>query len=139
MGLVMQEPTLFNYTIKENILYGDSDAKDSDIREAARVANSLEFIESDELYGSYEDSASVLLNAYIQAKIVITAKIGETEYDSKIKSLEHLTKKEELEGKFQAVKGEMDDRSDERRDLALNAGFEIECGVKGGKLSGGQK
>lgn len=23
MGLVMQEPTLFNYTIKENILYGD--------------------------------------------------------------------------------------------------------------------
>ena len=22
MGLVMQEPTLFNYTIKENVLYG---------------------------------------------------------------------------------------------------------------------
>ena len=26
MGLVMQEPTLFNYTIKENILYGNNDA-----------------------------------------------------------------------------------------------------------------
>ena len=23
MGLVMQEPTLFNYTIKENVLYGN--------------------------------------------------------------------------------------------------------------------
>jgi len=29
MGLVMQEPTLFNYTISENILYGKSDAKNS--------------------------------------------------------------------------------------------------------------
>lgn len=26
MGLVMQEPTLFNYTIAENVLYGDPDA-----------------------------------------------------------------------------------------------------------------
>lgn len=35
MGLVMQEPTLFNYTIQENILYGKMDAKNSEIREAA--------------------------------------------------------------------------------------------------------
>jgi ABC-type multidrug transport system fused ATPase/permease subunit len=46
MGLVMQEPTLFNYTIKENILYGNSYAKDSEIREAAKIANAIEFIES---------------------------------------------------------------------------------------------
>lgn len=26
MGLVMQEPTLFNYSVKENILYGNSHA-----------------------------------------------------------------------------------------------------------------
>lgn len=44
MGLVMQEPTLFNYTIKENILYGKSDASDSEVMEAARIANALEFI-----------------------------------------------------------------------------------------------
>ena len=47
MGLVMQEPTLFNYTVKENILYGKDDAKDSEIRAAAAIANALEFIESD--------------------------------------------------------------------------------------------
>jgi len=34
MGLVMQEPTLFNYTIKENILYGKSDAPNSEVRKA---------------------------------------------------------------------------------------------------------
>jgi ABC-type multidrug transport system fused ATPase/permease subunit len=49
MGLVMQEPTLFNYTIKENILYGHSFAKESEIREAAKVANALEFIEGQAL------------------------------------------------------------------------------------------
>ena len=43
------------------------------------------------------------------------------------------------EGKFQAVKGEMDERDETYRDLALNPGFDIDCGVKGGKLSGGQK
>jgi ATP-binding cassette subfamily B (MDR/TAP) protein 1 len=49
MGLVMQEPTLFNYTIKENILYGKDDAADSEIRDAAKIANALEFVESQEL------------------------------------------------------------------------------------------
>ena len=29
MGLVMQEPTLFNYTVKENILYGNPIASNS--------------------------------------------------------------------------------------------------------------
>lgn len=41
----MQEPTLFNYTIIENILYGDSFARDSAILEAATIANAIEFIE----------------------------------------------------------------------------------------------
>jgi ATP-binding cassette subfamily B (MDR/TAP) protein 1 len=50
MGLVMQEPILFNYSIKENILYGNDDAKDSEIRSSAQVANALEFIESQELF-----------------------------------------------------------------------------------------
>ena len=57
----------------------------------------------------------------------------------KIGKLEHLTKKEEMEGKFQSVKGEMDDRDESCKDIVLNQGFDVECGVKGGKLSGGQK
>ena len=48
MGLVMQEPTLFNYNITENILYGKMDATNTEIREAASIANALEFIEGQE-------------------------------------------------------------------------------------------
>jgi ABC-type multidrug transport system fused ATPase/permease subunit len=31
MGLVMQEPTLLNYSIKENILYGKLDASNAEV------------------------------------------------------------------------------------------------------------
>ena len=35
MGLVMQEPALFNYSIKENILYGTMEATNEEIRASA--------------------------------------------------------------------------------------------------------
>ena len=35
MGLVMQEPTLFNYSVKENILYGNLSASNADIIQSA--------------------------------------------------------------------------------------------------------
>ena len=47
IGFVMQEPILFNQTIKENILYGRSDATDFDVRKAALQANALQFIETE--------------------------------------------------------------------------------------------
>lgn len=31
MGLVMQEPTLFNYSVRENILYGNSTASNLEV------------------------------------------------------------------------------------------------------------
>jgi ATP-binding cassette subfamily B (MDR/TAP) protein 1 len=49
MGLVMQEPTLFNYTVKENILYGNMKASNKQIKEAVDIANAAEFIESQTL------------------------------------------------------------------------------------------
>lgn len=45
-GVVLQDPFLFSGTIAENIAYGDPDATADDVREAARVAGALEFIES---------------------------------------------------------------------------------------------
>jgi ABC-type multidrug transport system fused ATPase/permease subunit len=35
IGIVMQEPLLFNETIKENILYGNSNASDQEVWRAA--------------------------------------------------------------------------------------------------------
>lgn len=45
IAYVPQESLLFHRSIKENIAYGKPDATDEEIREAARLANALEFIE----------------------------------------------------------------------------------------------
>ena len=44
LGLVLQETNLFTGTIKENIKYGNPDATDEDIINAAKIANAHEFI-----------------------------------------------------------------------------------------------
>jgi ABC-type multidrug transport system fused ATPase/permease subunit len=46
IGVVPQEVVLFGGTIADNIRYGRPDATDEEIREAARQANALEFIEN---------------------------------------------------------------------------------------------
>lgn len=46
MALVQQEPVLFDATISENIAYGRPDASQEEVRNAAKAANALEFIES---------------------------------------------------------------------------------------------
>lgn len=45
LGIVPQEVILFGGTIRENIAYGNPDASEEAIREAARKANALDFIE----------------------------------------------------------------------------------------------
>ena len=45
MAVVPQEVLLFGGTIKENIAYGDINASDNDIEQAAKKANAFEFIE----------------------------------------------------------------------------------------------
>ncbi|HET8690005.1 MAG TPA: ABC transporter ATP-binding protein, partial [Candidatus Saccharimonadales bacterium] len=45
IAVVFQEPALFSGTVKENIAYGRPGAKLEDIREVARAANALEFID----------------------------------------------------------------------------------------------
>ncbi|MCF8720113.1 ABC transporter ATP-binding protein [Nitrospina gracilis] len=45
IGLVSQEPFLFNGTVADNIRYGNLQASDEDIRRAAQAANAAGFIE----------------------------------------------------------------------------------------------
>lgn len=45
IAYVPQEPLLFHRSIKENIAYGKPNASDKEIRDAAKKANALEFIE----------------------------------------------------------------------------------------------
>jgi len=44
LGVVLQEPFIFSGTIRENIAYGRKDASEKEIVEAAKMANSWEFI-----------------------------------------------------------------------------------------------
>jgi ATP-binding cassette subfamily B protein len=46
IGLVPQEVVLFNTTLRENLIYGKPDATDGELRDAARRAQLLEFIEA---------------------------------------------------------------------------------------------
>ena len=46
---------------------------------------------------------------------------------------------ESKKGVFEAVKDILDDRAEGLRDKTLVDGYETICGVKGNKLSGGQK
>jgi len=46
IAIVTQEPILFNDTIRNNIAYGNIQASEEDIREAARAAYAFDFIES---------------------------------------------------------------------------------------------
>jgi subfamily B ATP-binding cassette protein MsbA len=45
IGIVPQEPILFNATLRENIRYGRLDATDEEVEEAARSANVAEFVQ----------------------------------------------------------------------------------------------
>lgn len=64
LGLVMQEPTLFNYNLLENILYGNLNASNSQVEEAAQIANALEFIQSKEISQAFADDPKALLEAW---------------------------------------------------------------------------
>lgn len=44
MGLVMQEPILFNCSVKDNILYGKPNATNLEIEAAVAAADAAEFI-----------------------------------------------------------------------------------------------
>ncbi len=46
IGLVTQEPILFNDTIRNNIAYGKPEATENEIKEAAKIANIHTFIET---------------------------------------------------------------------------------------------
>ncbi len=44
IGLVPQEPMLFAGTVRDNLIYGNPDATETDLEEAARLAHAYEFI-----------------------------------------------------------------------------------------------
>lgn len=142
MGLVMQEPTLFNYSVKENILYGDKNTSNQKIQESAAIANATEFIEANSLGDAFEDDAASLLKALQSEdyKQKLIDEIGNEEYANFEKTLKKLDEKQQNEGKFESIKDLIDQRTDQQKgSMQLHEGYETFCGNRGSKLSGGQK
>jgi len=108
MGLVMQEPTLFNYSIRENILYGDQEAMNSEIMQASEISNASEFIESQEITNTFDDSADTLLKEWKVKAAEIKMLLSEKEYAEISEKLELLSQDEVKKGKFISVDGTID-------------------------------
>lgn len=63
LGYIPQQPFLFNASIRENLLWADNDARDSDVEYACRLANAEDFILNlDEKYDSLVGERGVKLS-----------------------------------------------------------------------------
>jgi len=85
----MQEPTLFNYDVKDNILYGNPKADNESVYKAAEIANALEFIESAELKNAFEDNAIALHEEFVKREASMRQILGDkyTEFENDLKLL----------------------------------------------------
>lgn len=139
ISLVMQEPIIFNYSVLENILYGDLTASNERVLGAAELANVLEFINNKDIY-EVEETAQGLINQMQSNQEAIVAIIGQEKYDEELDLLTKIKEQEAKMGNFHAIAGDVDRRTAEQRgEVPLSPNFEQQCGIKGGKLSGGQK
>ncbi|MFA5877604.1 MAG: ABC transporter ATP-binding protein [Candidatus Paceibacterota bacterium] len=76
ISVVPQEPLLFHRTISENIAYGKPDASQSEIEEAARLAQAHDFIKRlEEGYGSLVGERGVKLSGGERQRIAIARAI----------------------------------------------------------------
>jgi ABC-type multidrug transport system fused ATPase/permease subunit len=122
ISLVMQEPIIFNYTIRENILYGsvNLDSKNSEILEASKVANALEFIEQNEFISSTDETANSLYQSMIDQKIPLIELMGQEKYNEELDILMKMKIQESQKGDFEAIEGEIDIRDEKLKDVDLH-------------------
>ncbi|KAG6793957.1 hypothetical protein POTOM_003184 [Populus tomentosa] len=86
IALVSQEPTLFAGTIRENIAYGKEDARESEIRKAAVLANAHEFIRGVQLSGGQKQRIA-LARAIIKDPSILLLDEATSALDSVSESL----------------------------------------------------
>lgn len=139
ISLVMQEPIIFNYSVLENILYGKEDATNSEVLHAATISNCIEFIDRpNDKPEDTDNSAQALIQLYDANKVAIVELISQAKYDEEMDVLKKCEEQEKKQGKFQVISGSIDKRAASLNDIELSDGFsQTQCGLKGGKLSGG--
>jgi ATP-binding cassette subfamily B (MDR/TAP) protein 1 len=115
VSLVMQEPIIFNYTILENILYGKTEAFNTEVLKAAELANAMEFIEKNDTF-TFDESATSLKNEMIKNKIALVSMIGVEKYDEELAILGKMEEQEKKRGEFHTQYGDVDKRENDKKD-----------------------
>lgn len=108
--------------------------------DAVKIANAAEFIEGNDLEDAFDDDAKSLREALeheLYAEL-IKEKLGAEDYDKKLQVLKELEAKEKENGLFRVDLNIIDKRTDEEKGgQELHPGYDVTCGNRGGKLSGG--
>jgi ATP-binding cassette, subfamily B (MDR/TAP), member 1 len=99
VSLVMQEPIIFNYSILENILYGKTNATNTEIVEAAEKANAMEFIENNSLF-NVDESAQNLIAEMNKNQDQIVELFGQEKFDEEMEVLKKIDEQEQQKGVF---------------------------------------
>lgn len=102
IGIVQQDVYLFSGTVKENILYGNPDATDEEVKEAARKAGAEEFILGlKDGYDTYVGERGVKLSGGQKQRISIARVFLK---DPKIMILDEATSALDNESEFEVAK-----------------------------------
>ena len=131
IGLVSQEPVLFDTTIEENIKYGCPDAAHAKVKECAGISQALHFIRE---RGKNQEAGKAEGQNNNQPK--------EANDPSKPKEAEDPNKPKEVEGPAQEgeVALELPEEEQKRKDEEYeDLGLARRVGAKGSELSGGEK
>ena len=134
ISVVMREHCLFNYSILENILYGERNASNQDVIDAVAIANAEDFVQEGKFH-RYDYTAESLLKTMEANKDAIVAKIGLEKFDEEIEVLEEMADQEALEGIFQSETGLWDRRAEDLKEPELPRGYSKTIGTRGCKLS----
>jgi hypothetical protein len=98
----------------------------------------MEFIDNKNMV-SYDDSAQALIKEMETNEQKVKNLIGEKAYTEEMRVLKLIAADDEKKGNFAMIEGDIDTRDASLKKLELSSGFEAACGIRGGKLSGGQK
>lgn len=109
ISLVMQEPHLMNVSILENVLYGNGNARNSEVEMACEIANCMDFIREKQI-SKYDDTAADYIKVMEENKSMIVEMIGNAKYDEELKLLQELDKQNEEDGQFKYMSGDIDKR-----------------------------
>ena len=87
-----------------------------------------------------EDTHKAIFEEFSKAENseVLKTALGKN-YDNTFKDLENLVKKDEEEGTFAVEENAIDNRDPSTVGAPLHSGYSVAAGIRGSKLSGGQK